>query len=117
MLMLNSLYEPIAYNLVSMGGLTESIAHPRDILRVAVVCNAYAIILIHNHPSGRPFPSTSDAFATKRCAKAATTIGIRLLDHVIIGKAGTYTTSKKIKGQTERVRFASYFSLKEAGLI
>lgn len=71
---------------ISMGSLTETIAHPRDIFKPAIIHNAYGIILAHNHPSGSIRPSHSDDDATKRAFEAAAIIGIKLLDHIIIGK-------------------------------
>lgn len=70
---------------VSVGSLTETIAHPRDIFKPAIIHNAYGIILAHNHPSGSIKPSRSDDEATRRVHEAADVIGIKLLDHIIIG--------------------------------
>ena len=70
----------------STGTLNESIAHPRDILRPAVIHNAYGFILAHNHPSGDPTPSQADNALTKRIQESAQLLGIRFLDHIIIGK-------------------------------
>lgn len=71
---------------ISIGTLNESIAHPRDILRPAVIHNAYGFILAHNHPSGNPAPSRTDNLLTERVREAAKLLGIRFLDHIIIGK-------------------------------
>ena len=71
---------------ISTGTLNESIAHPRDILRPAVIHNAYGFILAHNHPSGDPTPSQADNALTKRIQESAQLLGIRFLDHIIIGK-------------------------------
>ncbi len=61
-------------------------AHPRDILRPAVIHNAYGFVLAHNHPSGNPAPSRPDDLLTERVRECAKLLGVRFLDHVIIGK-------------------------------
>lgn len=71
---------------ISSGTLNESIAHPRDILRPAVIHNAYGFVLAHNHPSGNPAPSRMDDLLTERVRECAKLLGVRFLDHVIIGK-------------------------------
>lgn len=71
---------------ISTGTLNESIAHPRDILRPAVIHNAYGFILAHNHPSGNPSPSQTDDKLTERVKESAKLLGVRFLDHIIIGK-------------------------------
>ena len=75
------------------GTLHESIAHPRDILRPTVIHNAYGFILAHNHPSGNPAPSRTDDLLTERVRECSKLLGVRFLDHVIIGKP-TETTNK-----------------------
>lgn len=71
---------------ISTGTLNESIAHPRDILRPAIIHNAYGFILAHNHPSGNPAPSQADDTLTGRIRESAKLLGVRFLDHIIIGK-------------------------------
>src|SRR6476620_8985433 len=88
---------------VSTGSVNESIAHPRDIFRPAVISSAYAVIVIHNHPSGDPSPSQSDHSLTRRLAEAAELLQIKLLEHIIIGAPG--------EGRLP------YFSFKEAGVL
>ncbi len=75
-------------NLVSVGTLTGSIVHPREVYKAAILGNAYAIIVFHNHPSGDPSPSREDRELTRRLFAAGRTLGIALLDHVIIGDGG-----------------------------
>lgn len=70
---------------VTTGGLSSSIAHPREIFQRAVLQGAGAIIVFHNHPSGDPTPSTADKQVTDKLAKAGRVLGIDLLDHIIIG--------------------------------
>lgn len=72
---------------VALGSVNESIAHPREIFRPALIYSAYAIIVVHNHPSGDPTPSDADRRLTVRLAEAARLLQIRLYDHIIIGNA------------------------------
>ncbi|HZK44151.1 MAG TPA: DNA repair protein RadC [Syntrophomonadaceae bacterium] len=70
---------------VSVGGLHSSIAHPREVYKTAVKKSAANIILVHNHPTGDPSPSNEDIQITKRLKDAGELMGIKLLDHIIIG--------------------------------
>ena len=67
------------------GTLNASVFHPREIFRFAIKESANSIILVHNHPSGDPQPSQEDIHATKQCIEAGNQIGIKVLDHIIIG--------------------------------
>ncbi len=67
------------------GTLNASVFHPREIFRFAIEESANAIVLVHNHPSGDPQPSQEDIRATKQLIEAGNQIGIRVLDHVVIG--------------------------------
>lgn len=71
---------------ISRGGLTASIVEPREIIREAMMKAASSIILVHNHPSGEAEPSKGDVETTKRMIEACRVVGIKVLDHVIIGK-------------------------------
>ncbi len=70
---------------VSEGTLTSSLIHPREAFRTAVREAAASVIFVHNHPSGDPSPSREDILITERLESAGDTLGIRVLDHVIIG--------------------------------
>lgn len=70
---------------ISVGTLNASIVHPRDVFKIAIKRNANAIILIHNHPSGDPIPSNEDINITNRLVEVGKLIGIKVLDHIIIG--------------------------------
>lgn len=70
---------------ISVGTLNASIVHPRDVFKVAIKKNANSIILIHNHPSGDTTPSNEDINITNRLIDAGNLIGIKVLDHIIIG--------------------------------
>ena len=78
---------------ISIGGLHSSIVHPREVFKVAVKNSAASIILVHNHPSGDPSPSSEDIEITKRLIEAGNLMGIPVLDHIIIGD-NTYTSLK-----------------------
>jgi DNA repair protein RadC len=72
-------------NTVSIGSLTASIVHPREVFKPAILANAAAVILCHNHPSGSPFPSNEDRILTARLVAAGKLLGINVLDHIILG--------------------------------
>ena len=70
---------------VSEGSLNQSIVHPREVFISAIKESAAAIILVHNHPTGDPAPSTEDIAITRRLREAGDIMGIKVLDHIIIG--------------------------------
>lgn len=70
---------------VSIGSLNQSIIHPREVFKTALLSNAAAVILMHNHPSGDPEPSSEDKAITRRLQEAGDIMGIKVLDHIIIG--------------------------------
>lgn len=86
------------------GTLNECVSHPRDLLRKVLIHNAYAFVLIHNHPSGDPTPSDADRRITRRLREASEATGVQLQDHIIIG-----TPSES--------RTVPYFSFREHGLL
>ncbi len=79
---------------ISMGSLTETTIHPREVLKPAIVHSAYSFILVHNHPSGDPQPSAADIEFTTKIRDASCIMDIKFLDHIIIGK-GTYKSLLK----------------------
>ena len=81
----------IGVNVVSIGSLTLSIVHPREVFKPAILLNACAIICAHNHPSGDPSPSPEDRQLTKRLRQAAEMLGITLLDHIVLGDDRTHS--------------------------
>jgi len=70
---------------VSEGSLTLSIVHPREVFTLAVKESAAAVIFLHNHPSGDPTPSQEDRVLTARLVSAGEVLGIRVLDHLVVG--------------------------------
>ncbi len=101
--LLNTRFHLLRVEEVSLGSANESIAHPREVFRPAIIYSAYAVIVAHNHPSGDPSPSQADHSLTRRLAEAAELLQIKLLDHIIIGAPA--------EGR------APYFSFKEAGVL
>ena len=81
----------IGVNVVSIGTLTLSIVHPREVFKPAILLNACGIIAAHNHPSGDPAPSAEDRVLTARLRQAGEVIGIALLDHIILGDDRLYS--------------------------
>jgi DNA repair protein RadC len=77
---------PVGYQVVSVGSLTLSIVHPREAFKAAVCMSAAAVIFSHNHPSGDPTPSLEDRTLTKRLVSAGELLGIRVLDHIVMGE-------------------------------
>jgi DNA repair protein RadC len=79
---------------VSVGCLTASLVHPREVFREAVSARAAALVLFHNHPSGDPEPSAEDLSLTRRLVSAGTLLGIEVLDHIVLG-AGRFVSLKE----------------------
>jgi DNA repair protein RadC len=102
-ILLDTRYHLIRIQEVSTGSVNESIAHPREIFHPAVASSAYAVIVVHNHPSGDTSPSQADHSLTRRLAEAAELLQIKLLDHIIIGAPANGS--------------GGYFSFKEAGVL
>ena len=86
-LYLDSHYQLIHDELISIGTLTSNIVHPREVFRPALEYSAAALILAHNHPSGIAKPSEADLAITAQIIEAGKVLGIGLLDHVIIAKS------------------------------
>ena len=82
---LNNKNEPTHISTISIGSVNESIATPAEVFKVALLSNANKIMVCHNHPSGDPQPSESDRNITERLYDSGAIIGIKLLDHIIIG--------------------------------
>lgn len=83
----------IGINTVSVGDLSSSIVHPREVFKPAIVAGAASIILAHNHPSGDPTPSSNDLRVTDQLKEAGDLLGIEVLDHIVIGD-GRYVSLK-----------------------
>ena len=83
---------------ISVGSLTASVVHPREVFKAAIQQTAASIILVHNHPSGDPTPSKEDIEVTARMVQVGRVMDIPVLDHIILGND-------------------NYISLKEKGVI
>jgi DNA repair protein RadC len=101
-LMLNSKNGLVNRVLATVGIVDSALVHPREVFRQAVVENASAIVLVHNHPSGDPTPSAEDLRITRQMVEAGKVLGIGVSDHVIIGR------------EVESGR--GFLSMREAGL-
>lgn len=91
---LNAKNELIKADTVCKGTLDHVLAHPREIFRFAMLNNAAKIIVAHNHPSGNTKPSSEDVALTKRLFTAGKTIGLPVVDHIIVGDAKYFSFSE-----------------------
>lgn len=94
-LTLNTKNDITGYFEITRGTLNNSIVHPRDVFQRALLQNANSIILLHNHPSGDPTPSNEDVMVTKRLQEAGEIMGIKILDHIIIGDEIKYISFRE----------------------
>jgi DNA repair protein RadC len=81
----------IEKRVVFVGTLNQSLVHPREVFADAICDRAASLIIAHNHPSGQLFPSDADKRITRRLKEVADMVGIELLDHVILSRAGYYS--------------------------
>ena len=91
---LNTKNEPTNITVVSVGSLNKAIVHPREVFKTAILSNAASIMAFHNHPSGDTTPSDQDIQLTHRLVEVGELLGIKLLDHLIIGD-GSFTSLKE----------------------
>lgn len=89
-LMLDQKNQVIGINTVSVGSLSASVVHPREVCKPAILSNCASLILGHNHPSGDCQPSREDRSITSRLVEAGKLLGIAILDHVITGDGTKY---------------------------
>ncbi|MEX2529750.1 MAG: DNA repair protein RadC [Gemmatimonadota bacterium] len=87
-LLLNTQHRVLREVLVTRGILDASLIHPREVFRPAILTNAAAVILVHNHPSGDPSPSAEDRAVSRQLTEAGRTVGIRVLDHIVVATEG-----------------------------
>ena len=93
-LLLTSQHRVIREVLITRGILDASLIHPREVFKPAIIESAAAVILLHNHPSGDSTPSGEDRAVTRQLVDAGRTIGIPVLDHVILGDTGFTSMSE-----------------------
>ena len=87
-----------AYYEVSRGSLDATLVHPRDVFKAAIMANAAALIMAHNHPSGDPTPSPDDLLITRKLVQAGEVLGVDVVDHIIVGHDGKYYSFKETGG-------------------
>ena len=111
---LDTALRPINLNVVSMGTLSETMVHPREVFKASILSNASSVICIHNHPGGDVTPSDPDIAVTNRLTECGKILGIEVADHLIIGgRDGTYFSfqesaraNMQTMGMTENERAA-----------
>ena len=86
----------LCYHEVSRGVLDASLVHPREIFKPALLSNAAAVVIGHNHPSGDPTPSPNDVALTRRVVQAGQLLGIDVLDHIIVGHDRRYCSLREL---------------------
>ena len=103
LLLMNAKQEPLGWHVVSRGCLDATLVHPREVIKAVCLANAAAVIVAHNHPSGDPEPSSADVVLVQRLSTALALVGVDLLDAIIIGEAGRYSSLRE-RGQLEGSR-------------
>lgn len=88
----------IAWQIAYAGTLNRAAVEPRAILQMALLTNAAGFVLSHNHPSGDPSPSVEDLTFTRRLADAGDVVGVRLVDHIILGSQGRWISLQRRGG-------------------
>lgn len=99
-LLLDAGHRLIAREQVSEGTLTTSLVHPREVFRPAIRQAAAALVVVHNHPSGDPEPSSEDLAVTRRLVEVGRLLGIPLLDHVVVGDAAWVSIRDRLDFET-----------------
>lgn len=94
-LLLNGKHRIIGMAEISRGTMTTALVHPREVFGPALRLSAAAIIVVHNHPSGDPEPSVEDVEVTRRLIGVGRMLGVPVLDHVIVGEDGRYTSLRE----------------------
>ena len=97
-LMLNGKHRIVGMAEVSRGTLTAALVHPREVFGPALRLSSAAVIVVHNHPSGDPEPSAEDVEVTRRLIEVGQVLGVPLLDHVIVGEGGRFTSMRERQG-------------------
>ncbi len=95
LLMLDSRHRMIAFEEVFRGTLDGASVYPREVVKVALEHNAAAMVLVHNHPSGDPEPSQADRHLTHKLRDALNLVGVRTLDHVVVGHEGCVSLAEQ----------------------
>jgi len=102
-LYLDGRHRPIAHSVVGVGTASATLVHPREVFQPGVLAGAVAVIVLHNHPSGDPSPSSEDREITERLKKAGEILGIRLLDSVVWTTDGAFVSILDETGPSGRL--------------
>ena len=94
-LYLDGSHQVIWYTVTATGTANSCVIHPREIFQGAILAGAVALILSHNHPSGKTTPSEEDKGATKRIKEAAKLLGVKFLDHIIVTDDAYHSLSEE----------------------
>lgn len=94
-LLLDTKHRVIGIHTVSIGSVNETVVHPRETFKAAIILSAAAVLLAHCHPSGDTTPSPEDIACTCRLVEAGRILGIEVIDHIIIGNGWEYTSLKQ----------------------
>jgi DNA repair protein RadC len=95
LILLNSRNKKIGISTISIGTLTTSLVHPREVFKEALAHSAASVILAHNHPSGDPEPSEDDLKITRKLVESGKILGVEVIDHIIVGKNSFYSFREK----------------------
>jgi len=95
---LDSSHIPIGVAVVSIGTATMSLAHPREVFQPAIHVGAVALVLLHNHPSGNTKPSAEDREITRQLCGAGQLLGVKVLDHVVFERCGSFVSLQAEEG-------------------
>jgi DNA repair protein RadC len=95
LLVMNNKNRINGFKVISTGSLTASLVHPREVWRAALHLCAAGVIFVHNHPSGDPTPSQEDQEITRRLKETCDMLGIRVLDHVVLGQERFFSFSDR----------------------
>jgi DNA repair protein RadC len=95
LLVMNNKNRVNGFKVISTGSLTASLVHPREVWRSALALCAAAVVFVHNHPSGDPAPSPEDQDITRRLKETGDLLGIRVLDHVVLGQERFFSFSDR----------------------
>lgn len=95
LLMLDCRHRVIAFEELFRGTLDGASVYPRETIKVALEHNTAAVILVHNHPSGDPEPSQADRNLTQKLREALNLVGVRTLDHIIVGREGCVSLAER----------------------
>lgn len=93
--MLDTKHRAITVSVISIGSISHTFMSPREIFRDALLNNASALVVAHNHPSGDPEPSSDDEAVTRRISRAGELIGVELLDHLVFGDASWVSLARR----------------------